>query len=195
MFARKLPVLSFQTTKQISFEQMLSQHKLSDAPIIRPVQTHSDVVINIQDKTNLTPTGDAVITNLKHVLLRIQTADCLPVLIAHPAGWIGAVHAGRVGTQRSILQQSLNQLVNQCGTNTNFHVWLGPCICVDCYEINRNPSQHFDLIEENTSQIYACLSSPQITSYDQCTSCHSDQFYSYRKHADTHRHYSCIINR
>src|SRR5258708_5201942 len=43
--------------------------------------------------------GDALMTREAHRVLVVQSADCVPVVLADPVtGWIAAVHAGWRGT-------------------------------------------------------------------------------------------------
>src|SRR5690606_11465694 len=53
--------------------------------------------------------ADAHWTDQRKIALRISTADCLPVLVSHPA-FICAIHAGWRGVHNGIIPESLNNL-------------------------------------------------------------------------------------
>src|SRR5256712_11580696 len=70
-------------------------------PMMKLRQVHSDRVVNIQDTSAATDAveGDAAVTALKGAVLAVQTADCVPILIAdsHRTA-VAGVHAGWRGT-------------------------------------------------------------------------------------------------
>src|SRR5581483_7794982 len=66
-------------------------------PIIKLKQVHSGIVVDIDDTSAAGEAveGDAAVTRLPGVMLAVQTADCVPILIADINGKaVGAVHAG-----------------------------------------------------------------------------------------------------
>jgi len=130
------------------------------------------------------PLVDAIVTKEKRLPLIVRTADCLPILFYHPSGLIGAVHAGRKGTELGICSkvfQTVKALLSD--ESGPFDIWLGPSICFSCYQIDRDEDRHYNLLEENRKQILASLGDADINWHEaqQCTSCQNDQFFSYRK--------------
>ena len=122
--------------------------------------------------------SDAIIAQGSNLILAVRTADCLPILIiAKP--FIAVVHAGREGTLNNILYRvalSLNSLGAQAP-----QVWFGPHSAVCCYEIDRETSTHFDLLEENKRQFKQGFNANYgIIESSFCTQCHQDIFFSYR---------------
>src|SRR4030095_10390267 len=53
-------------------------------PIIKLKQVHSGIVVDVDDTSAASEAvaGDAAVTALRGVVLAVQTADCLPVLVA-----------------------------------------------------------------------------------------------------------------
>ncbi len=74
--------------------------------------------------------GDALFTADSGLALSIATADCVPVLLASPAG-IAAVHAG----WRGLVQGVLAPAVGALGDPGAVHAWIGPAIGLCCYEV------------------------------------------------------------
>ena len=64
------------------------------------------------------PQGDALITREPGVLLVVQTADCIPILLADPKRQaIAAIHSGWRGTVRRIAAKALGRMQMEFGTN------------------------------------------------------------------------------
>lgn len=177
---------------------VLTQLSLTRTMCVRMEQVHGNGVAEISErdlhsvtKKALTMPGvDAVYTRLTNVSLVVRWADCLPILFAHSSGLIGAVHAGRKGTEASVAARVLKQVVSEVEVSARspLHIWLGPCICHQCYQIDRAHNTHYDLLNNNQLQITSVLrnqnlpdSSFQVALDKSCTHCSADQFYSYRK--------------
>ena len=103
-------------------------------------QIHSDIVHVIEEVPETTLSGDALLTDREGLLLVIQTADCLPVLMADPEKKaLAAVHCG----WRSMGQELIGKVIRylegrfQCDPATLL-VALGPCIEKDCYEVGED---------------------------------------------------------
>lgn len=78
--------------------------------------------------------ADALLTLRPGITLGVFTADCIPLLLLDPiTGWIGTVHAGWKGVVRGIIPKTIAVLKRQGVQSNNLRVWLGPCICVECY--------------------------------------------------------------
>ena len=88
----------------------------SEQPQLAPLQlnqqhTANCIVVTAETLTqfNRAQPADAMITNLTALPLQLYTADCLPILFYHPSGVIGAVHAGRKGTELGVLYNTLQK--------------------------------------------------------------------------------------
>ncbi|GAB3035841.1 laccase domain protein [Nocardioides flavus (ex Wang et al. 2016)] len=98
-------------------------------------QVHGRVVHHVADPgTDGTATCDAMITSRAGVALLARAADCVPVLLADPAGgWIAAVHAGRPGLAAGVVPGAVARLREQ-GARPSV-AWVGPHVCGSCYEV------------------------------------------------------------
>lgn len=111
-----------------------------------PKQIHSDKILLIEKASSFKP-GDAVLTLAKNLTIGIQTADCLPILIADKSqNIVGVVHAGWRGTFSEILKKTLEKIFSFGFKPKDILLAIGPHIQASCYEVKE------DLIE--------CLPSP-----------------------------------
>ena len=185
------------STKDETYETSIKKAGLTDNTPIRMNQTHSSTTHYIKEKPT-TPliinNTDALITSLNTIVLTVKTADCLPILIYHPTGIIGAIHAGRKGTEKAIFMQCLKQIQTTFNISENLHIWFGPAICASCYEIDPIKKQHFNLINENIRQLNTVFKPHTYTLYNksQCTLENESMFYSYRRDKTPLRHYAHI---
>jgi polyphenol oxidase len=81
--------------------------------------------------------GDALITRSPGLLLAVQTADCIPILLADPVGRaVAAIHAGWRGTLRRIAGKTAGRMQMEFGTRPpDLIAALGPGIGRCCYEV------------------------------------------------------------
>ena len=115
--------------------------KASKMRVIALRQIHSDIVqiANTADSgpSGETPKGDAVITNKPGLLLVVQTADCVPILLADKKRLaIAAIHAGWRGTLQRLSQKALGRMQMEFGTRPQDVIAaLGPGIGQCCFEV------------------------------------------------------------
>jgi polyphenol oxidase len=117
-------------------------------------QIHSDIVQVVDsanesrsesDSGGAAPQGDALITREPGVLLVVQTADCVPILLADPKRRaIAAIHSGWRGTVRRIAAKALGRMQMDFGTKPGDVVAaLGPGIAQSCYEVGTEVAAEF----------------------------------------------------
>lgn len=120
-----------------------------EIPAIAPRQVHSDIVhlVSEQSLRSLSdaPKGDALITREKGVVLAVQTADCIPILLADAKNKaVAAIHAGWRGTIQRIAAKTVGRMQMEFGTQPK-HVLaaLGPGIGGCCYEVGHEVATEF----------------------------------------------------
>ena len=108
-------------------------------------QIHSDVVHVFSKAPPNAPRGDAAISRRSASYLGIQTADCVPVLLADTRKRVvAAVHAGWRGTLARIVTKTLGRMRLEFGTRPEDVVAaLGPAIGPCCYEVGPEVAQAF----------------------------------------------------
>lgn len=127
--------------------------------------------------------ADAVLVSGRKLFVAVKTADCLPILLWHPSGVVGAIHAGRLGSECRIIQRVLRCLDVVFSLSSEFVFWFGPSIRGLHYQINREKDLYYDLVATNRTQIMSLLSSDTYRIIDsmECTICHNHRYFSYRK--------------
>jgi YfiH family protein len=121
------------------------------APIVRVHQVHgADVVIRRKGDgggagTNR-PVGDVIVSDDSTVALAIQTADCVPILIAsRRSRAIAAAHAGWRGLAARVPHVTVDALVREFGGDASDLVAaVGPSIRACCYEVGEEVRQAFE---------------------------------------------------
>jgi YfiH family protein len=112
-------------------------------------QIHSDVVCSVSSamaETEEAPAGDALFTREPGVLLLVQTADCVPILLADTKKRaIAAIHSGWRGTVQRIAQKTVGRMQMEFGTRPGDVVAaIGPAIGPCCYEVGSDVAKEFD---------------------------------------------------
>jgi len=106
--------------------------------VVRLRQIHGDSVVHADDVGTPWPEADAMWTATPGLLLGVAAADCVPILIADPAGPIGAAHAGWQGTSKRIAVRLVETLVRNGADLTRLVAAIGPSIGPCCYVIDES---------------------------------------------------------
>lgn len=181
-----------------------------DWPLITARQVHSATVHYLHDDLDDArlepPVCDALTSARAGVLLAVQTADCLPILIADErTGAVAAVHAGWRGTLAGILARTVEQMQMSYDTRpADLYAAFGPAIGSCCFEVGPevlaqfrekynyadqlisrlSPAgkAHLDLSLANRRQLLdRGLQAERIYDCGLCTVCRNDLFFSYRR--------------
>jgi len=174
-------------------------------PIVTLRQVHSAVVVvsgAVQDAHPVCE-GDGLLTNRPGVLLGVQTADCVPVLVADcKRRAVAAFHAGWRGTVQRIVERGIARMGLEFGSQPQDLVAaIGPAIGPCCYAVGEQllsefESQfsygaelfhdtgsglHLDLFEANRRQLLDAGVAPEsISLAGGCTACQTQVFFSHR---------------
>ena len=175
--------------------------------LVIPRQTHSDsvaIIDSIPFDTARLEGVDAIVTALPDVALAINTADCVPVLLAVPEmGIIAVAHCGWRGVVNDLLPNTVKAICSLGALPYQIKVALGPAICPDCFEVGEevaacfadkfsSPSiilrsgyekPHINLsvaIAEHLKMLG--VDSAQITPSMECTRCNPEKYFSARVH-------------
>lgn len=90
--------------------------------------------------------GDGLMTDRRGVLLGIQTADCIPVLVAdRKRRAVAAFHAGWRGTAKRIVENGIGRMRLEFGSRPEDLVAaIGPGNLVCCYEVGEDVRSEFE---------------------------------------------------
>ena len=182
--------------------------------LIMPRQTHSCRVAVIDepfrlmdiDKQEAALEGvDALVTSLQGVVIGVNTADCVPIVMADDqAGVIAVAHAGWRGTVGRIALAVVKEMCRQGARADRISVAMGPSICQDCFEVGdevveafnkagfdidaivvRNATTgkaHIDLRAANRSVLEAAgVPRGNIVLSRHCSRCEHERFFSARR--------------
>jgi YfiH family protein len=173
-------------------------------------QIHSSLVhiVNDNDNFNNPPTSDALITNKVYTPLMVMVADCSPILFYDPKKRVIAVaHAGRAGAFNNIVQNVLKSFTKEFHSNIHdIFVSVGPAICQECYEVGveiyeQTKELHLQYaIKQKDDKYYldirailykqlinAGVLQENIEMSKECSSCNTQEYYSYRAEGKTGR--------
>jgi len=101
-------------------------------------QVHGDAVVTVTKAWAPGQGGlaDAMVTARGDVALGIVTADCAPVLFAHPpTNIVGAAHAGWRGALLGILEATVAAMTVLGADPAGIIAVIGPCIAQASYEV------------------------------------------------------------
>ena len=163
------------------------------------------VVKNLADASDGDYKMDALVSDVKGVLLGAKTADCVPVLLGDmKTNAFAAVHAGWRGTVQSIVLNAIEKMRENYGTNpSDLIAAIGPAAGCENYEIGQDVIDEFaekfpnsahlftptreqhaliDLHTANKEQLLSVGVRPEnIYVAPLCTMERTDLFFSYRK--------------
>lgn len=172
-------------------------------------QVHGDTLVCNPEPTAVDAAGeteaDGHATDGKNHALIVKTADCQPILLAHPDGYVGAVHAGWRGNVLEFPRTAVARFCDQYGLNpadvravrgpslgyaefvnfsrewpTAFTPWFdGGTNCVDLWSLTRHQLRE------------AGLKNGNIYGVDFCTYSQNESFFSHRR-GDTGRQVGII---
>ena len=174
---------------------------LDGLPIVRATQVHGDRAVRILDPPaagEVRDAGecDALATARSGVALVVQTADCVPVLLAGDRA-IATAHAGWRGTALGASSAAVRALRELGEEPSRLRAWLGPAIGACCYEVGGEVAAQFagefvrascggrfrvDLPAANRAQLAAAgVPEGSIATHPSCTMCGGAKFASYRR--------------
>lgn len=197
--------------------------------LVMPRQTHSCHVVVIDerfrtldiDKQEEALEGvDALVTTLNGLVIGVNTADCVPIVLADgETGIIAVAHAGWRGTVGRIVQHVVEKMCRQGANPGQIQAAMGPSICQDCFEVGdevvtafeqagfsldgivkRNQSTgkpHIDLRAANRDAlIVAGVPATNIIISQHCSRCEHNRFFSARRLGiNSGRTFTCIYKR
>ena len=169
------------------------------------------------------PSADAAITSRTDVAVAVKAADCVPILMAHPAGAVAAVHAGWRGTAQGIAGRTVAELaISAGGSARDIVAAIGPSIGPCCYEVGPEVRETFhvagfsetdldrwflpaesarathvlDMWRSNRDQLVAAgLDPANVHVAALCTATHNDWFWSYRREGPNAGRMLAVIRR
>lgn len=170
-------------------------------PIVRATQVHGSRVVVVSEAPpprEVVDAGecDALVTPLAGVALVVQTADCVPVILAAPDA-VGVVHAGWRGAAAGVARTAVEAFLSRTRDRDSVRAWMGPAIGPCCYEVGPEVASRFaprlsrpsngdrfllDLPAAVRHELEeAGIRPDRIMQPPGCTMCGGDRYASYRR--------------
>ncbi|MFN7662283.1 MAG: peptidoglycan editing factor PgeF [Alphaproteobacteria bacterium] len=130
-------------------------------------QVHGNEVAIAKKVPTVAPDADAWVTTSPHLVLGIQTADCVPVLfLDRTHGVIGAAHAGWRGALAGVVQNTVQEM-EKCGAKARSIVSaIGPCINQASYEVGQELYEAFMADSEENEEFFIMQDLPSKILFD-----------------------------
>ena len=113
------------------------------------------------------PEADALVTTNSDFVLGIQTADCVPVLLADPVnGVIGAIHAGWRGALKGVVEATIARMISLGASVDTMVAAIGPCIAQDSYEVGQEVHDMFVDANPENECFFSDQSFPEAIHFD-----------------------------
>ncbi len=188
---------------------------LPELPIVRATQVHGNRVVVVEGSPGAGETVDAgrcdaILTRLSGVGLVVQTADCVPVLLAGDRT-VGAVHAGWRGAAAGVVGAAAKAFLSLGGDRKSARAWLGPSIGACCYEVGSEVASRFpeDLARPSRDGKFLLdlpgvvrrqlekegIPAVNVSRLDVCTMCGGERFASYRRDRETAGRMIALVTR
>ena len=143
--------LNFQIKNRDFFKQscdkILKSLNLKNAQIVRPYQTHTDIVEKVEEvkTTDELKDVDGIVTDKKNITLLTTSADCISMLLYDPVKKaIGSIHSGWKGTLKGIIVKAIEKMVTEYQSNPEDIIC---CICPSirqcCFEVDEDVKDLF----------------------------------------------------
>jgi YfiH family protein len=113
--------------------------------LARVRQVHGSAVVNAAEALAGAFEADALISNRPDAAVAVQTADCIPLLLAdRRSGAVAAVHAGWRGLASGTAPAAVAALADAFGTEpSEIIAAIGPSIGPCCYEVGDDVRDRF----------------------------------------------------
>ena len=137
------------------FLQKLRLHPTTWA-LVTLRQIHSDIIHLVNAAPAQPLTGDGLVTATPNLLIAIQTADCLPVILADPRQRaVGVFHAGWRGTVKRIVEKGVGEMRRWFGSRPHdLRAAIGPGVHSCCYEVGEEVREQFESQFEYAGRLF-----------------------------------------
>jgi YfiH family protein len=115
-------------------------------PLVALRQIHSDLIHRGDGVREQPVAGDGLISDTPKLVLAVQTADCLPVILADAKRRaVGVFHAGWRGTAKRIIEKGVGEMQKHFGSDPrNLVAAIGPGVQGCCYEVGAEVRTKFE---------------------------------------------------
>lgn len=141
--------------------------------VIYPHQVHTDRIFAITSDFLSLPEHerkealegiDAIVSDVRNVVMGISTADCIPVIVYDSAHHVAAaIHAGWKGTRLRIVTKAIKEMQCLYGTEpSDCKAAIGPGISQESFEVGQEVVDAFDEAGFDMSRYVVMKAKPHI---------------------------------
>jgi hypothetical protein len=129
-----------------SYKKICKALKIDVKSIVRPKQSHTDCIKNVENVAEKFENVDGLITSKPNINLMLTFADCTPILLYDIQNKvISNVHSGWRGTVQKIAQKSVIKMIEDYGSKPeNIIACIGPCIGKCHFEVEEDVKEIFE---------------------------------------------------
>jgi polyphenol oxidase len=115
-------------------------------PLASLRQIHSDLIYRVDRVPEQPLAGDGIVTDTPGLVVAVQTADCLPIILAdRKRRAVGIFHAGWRGTVKRIVEKGVGEMRKHFGSDPrNLVAAIGPGVQGCCYEVREDVRSQFE---------------------------------------------------
>ena len=115
-------------------------------PLVSLRQIHSDLIYCVERMPTQPLAGDGMVTDTPGLVLAVQTADCLPIILAdRRRRAVGVFHAGWRGTVKRIVEKGVGEMRKHFKSDPrNLVAAIGPGVQGCCYEVGEEVRTRFE---------------------------------------------------
>jgi len=128
-------VIAFTTTRDSGTDALPESADREQLRVPQLQQVHGTTVVQAEEVAldNTPVLADAIVSRTPGLACRIQTADCLPILLCTEAGdEVAAVHAGWRGLAAGVIEAAVSAMQTR---PEHLLAWIGPAISQAAYEV------------------------------------------------------------
>jgi len=188
-----------------NLDKFLRIFNLDKENLVMMEQVHGNKikVVGESDKGKVIPAIDGMVTEKPGVILGVRTTDCLPILFYDPIKkLIGIAHAGWQGILKRIASKVVDLMIKKGSTPSEILIGVGPHIGSCCYLVDNQWAKQFVgefgnlplMVYADQNGTHLNLAVPTLFQLITtgvlkeniflpltCTSCQSQDFFSYRR--------------
>lgn len=115
-------------------------------PLASLRQIHSDLIHRVDAAPHQPLAADGLVTDTPGLVVAVQTADCLPIILADPKRRaVGVFHAGWRGTVKRIVEKAVGEMRMHFGSEPqNLVAAIGPGVQKCCYDVGEEVRTSFE---------------------------------------------------
>ena len=131
---------------EYNYERICRSIGIDRNSIVRPNQSHLDVVQRVDDLGIKYSDVDGLVTDKPGINLTLSFADCTPILMFDPVNKaIANIHSGWKGTAKKIAPKAIEKMQKEYGTNPkDIIVCIGPCIRQCHFEVSDDVKEIYE---------------------------------------------------